>query len=434
MKKVELLAPAKNMKAIKAALKNSDSVYFGIKGFNMREGADNFEIKDLANVVKYCHDRGKYAYLATNILIYDNELSDLRYILESAAATEVDGVIVHDFAAIEIAKELGLPFHISTQCNVSNSIAAKFYEKLGADRVILARECSLEKIKQIKNSLKRMKVEAFVHGAMCTMVSGRCYFSATVCGTPDKSANRGRCTQPCRRKWKVFDLENNEFIYDGVRFLNSRDLCMVQHIPKMIEAGIDCFKIEGRMRDPYYVDVVSRVYRQAIESYYNGTYNKKKVRYWLKELKKVFNRGFTTGFYFSRPTERDHQHKWALNLSHYRLIELGSIEKYDPESKMAQIKLTNGWIQKNMEIVITGKKTDTYFKQRIYKILMDGKKVFRTPKASENAPVLVQLKLKEPVKEDGQDKIYFFTASTYKNRYLMKKDKKILNKKDIYRL
>ena len=189
MKKVELLAPAKNLKAIKAASKYADSVYFGIEKFNMRMRSENIALENLEDIVTFCHDKELKAYLATNILIYDNELSYLRTILEKAKEVGIDAVIIHDLAALEIAKQLGLSFHISTQCNVSNSLSAKSYESLGAERIILARELSLEKIKEIKRNLSKAEIEVFIHGAMCTSVSGRCYFSQDICGSEEKSAN-----------------------------------------------------------------------------------------------------------------------------------------------------------------------------------------------------------------------------------------------------
>ncbi|MHA1893255.1 MAG: peptidase U32 family protein, partial [Candidatus Helarchaeota archaeon] len=168
MKKVELLAPAKNMKAIKAGLKHADSFYFGAKSFNMRLQADNFTEKDLARAVKLCHDNNLKAYLTTNILIYENELESLYNVLNEAKNADFDAVIVHDIAAIEHARKIGIPFHVSTQANISNSASAKFFEKMDAERLILARECSLEQIKEIKKKLTKAEIEVFIHGAMCT--------------------------------------------------------------------------------------------------------------------------------------------------------------------------------------------------------------------------------------------------------------------------
>ncbi|MHA1327711.1 MAG: peptidase U32 family protein, partial [Promethearchaeota archaeon] len=369
MKKVELLAPARNIKAIKAALNYADSVYFGVESFNMRMRTENIPLKDLKKVVSFCHQNNLKAYLTTNILVYDNELKDLRNVLEKAKEAEIDAVIIHDIAALQIARELGLDFHMSTQCNISNSLSARFYENLGAKRLILARELSLEKIKEIKRNLVKTEVEIFIHGAMCTSVSGRCYFSQDICGTPEKSANRGKCIQPCRRRWWLREESGTEYIYDGVRFLNSRDLCTIAYIPQFIEAKIDAFKIEGRMRHPHYVEVVSKIYREAIEAYYDNSYSKKKVRYWVKELKKVYNRGFTPGFYFKRMTEEDHQHKSPANLSH------------------------NGKIVKNDDIIIMGPKTDTYLHFKANKLFYNGKLVKETPRGTKKNNVLIEMEV-----------------------------------------
>ncbi|MFX1425198.1 MAG: peptidase U32 family protein [Promethearchaeota archaeon] len=413
MKKVELLAPARNFKAIKAASNYADSVYFGIKKFNMRMRSENIALEDLNNVVDFCHKHDLKAYLTTNILVYDNELTLMRKILEESKNSGIDAVIVHDLATIETAKEYNLPFHMSTQCNVSNSISARFYEKLGAERIILARELSLERIKEIKRNLTKTEIEVFIHGAMCTSVSGRCYFSQDICGTEEKSANRGNCEQPCRRKWWVREESGNEYIYDGVRFMNSRDLCTIAYIPKLIEAKIDAFKIEGRMRHPHYVEIVTKTYREAIEAYYNGTFSKKKVGRWVTELKKVYNRGFTPGFYFKRMTEEDHQHKSPTNLSHFRYIRIGQIDKYDSSTKFASISLYNGYLTKNDDIIIMGKKTSTYIHQKASEIKYRNKFVNKTPRGTKDERITIELKLDDTARGEGYDKIYVFTDKTY---------------------
>jgi len=415
MKKVELLAPAKNLKAIKAASKYADSVYFGIEKFNMRMRSENIALENLADIVEFCHNKELKAYLATNILIYDNEISYLRTILEKAKEVEIDAVIIHDLAALEIAKQIGLPFHISTQCNVSNSLSAIFYEALGAKRIILARELSLEKIKEIRRNLSKAEIEVFIHGAMCTSVSGRCYFSQDICGSEEKSANRGNCVQPCRRRWWVREESGTEYIYDGTRFMNSRDLCTIAYIPELIEANVDAFKIEGRMRHPHYVEIVSRVYREAIEDYYDGTFSQKKAGSWVTELKKVYNRGFTPGFYFKRMTEEDHQQKSPSNLSHYRYIKIGHVESYISDKKIARISIDNGYLSKNDDIIIMGKNSDTYLHQHALEIIFEGKNINKTPRGTKKEKILIDLKVNEPVIGDI-DNIYIFTDKTYKTR------------------
>ncbi|MFX0099920.1 MAG: peptidase U32 family protein [Candidatus Hodarchaeota archaeon] len=413
MQTPELLSPCKNWKSLKAAEKYADAVYFGIHVLNLRHGSDNFDARELQDVVKYCHERNIKTYLTLNSIIYDNELEALRKAAEDAKNAEVDAIIIHDLAALEIAKEVGIPFHMSTQCNISNSISARFYESLGADRVILARELSLRKIKEVAESLITAGVEIFVHGAMCTSISGRCYFSLDCMGSDAHSGNRGRCVQPCRRRWKVIDEENNEFIYNGQMFLNTKDLCMIEHVPELIDTKAIAFKIEGRMRDPNYVEAVSRCYREAIDSVLDNTYTKEKVQQWLKELKKVFNRGFTTGFYFERPTDKDIEHDIRGNVSHYRNIEVGYVNDYFSKIMAAKIILTNGRLKIGDEIHFIGRNSKTYFHQEIKSMRIHGKDVTETPIASSKNHILVSIKVDEPVKEN--DRVHVFTDKTYDN-------------------
>ena len=281
-KRVELMAPLKNYKSLNAVLGRADAVYFGVESLNMRMYSDNFKLQDLHDIVKTCHDNNTRAYLTTNIIIYENEFSLLDKILDKAVEADIDAVIIHDIGAIQLVKEKGLNFHISTQASVSNSRTAKFYESLGAQRLILARELSLDQIKEIRTKLSNTEIETFVHGAQCTSISGRCYFSAEICQSQGYSANRGKCIQPCRRKWRVYDDQNNELVYDGVFFINAKDLCMIEHIPKLIEAQIDSFKIEGRMRDPIYIEETTKCYREAIDSYYENTFTDEKIKDWMK--------------------------------------------------------------------------------------------------------------------------------------------------------
>ncbi len=416
MARVELLAPAKNIKAIKAASKYADSVYFGIENFNMRMRSENIALKDLGRVTKYCHDNNLKAYLTANILVYDNELDILRSIITKSKEVGIDAIIVHDIAAIEVAKEIDIPFHISTQCNVSNSLSARYYERLGAERIILARELSLEKIKEIKRNLHKAEVEVFVHGAMCASISGRCYFSQDICGTEEKSANRGSCVQPCRRRWWVREESGTEYIYDGERFMNSRDLCTIAYIPQLIEAKIDAFKIEGRMRHPHYVEIVTKTYREAIEAYYEGTFSKKKAGKWVTELKKVYNRGFTPGFYFKRITEEDHQHRSPANLSHFRYIRLGVVEEYNAKEKYALVSLNNGYLTKNDDVIIMGKNTDIYLHQKAKQILYNGKLVDKTPRGTAKHMINIKLQVNGEVIGNSEDTIYIFTDKTYKSK------------------
>ncbi len=372
----------------------------------MRAKAKNFKREEIGNVVKFCHKLKPplKAYLTTNILIYDNELEDLENLMSLAKKSNIDAIIAHDLAAIRFAKQKGVRFHISTQANVSNVESAKFYESLGAERIILARELSLNQIKLIKHHLNKTKIECFVHGSMCTSVSGRCYLSATICDSDEDSANRGKCVQPCRREWRVIDDKNNEFLYDGQMFLNAKDLCMIEYIPELIEANIDAFKIEGRMKDPIYIETVASCYREAIDSYFNATFTKEKVQDWLKRLNKIYNRGFHTGFYFHRPTIEDVELEKRGNVSPFKKHYLGRILSFDKGSMTATIlvEIKEFNLKLGDEIIITG--DDTYHHQKIKHMLYKGENIKNIYKKRYDNPFKVNLRLSKEVKKD--DKIY----------------------------
>jgi len=405
-KRVELMTPLKNFKSLNAVLGQTDAVYFGVESLNMRMYSDNFKLEELNEIVKICHNNNIHAYLTTNIVIYENEFFLLNQILDRAVEAEIDAIIIHDVGAIKLAKEKGLDFHISTQANISNSHTARYYEELGAQRLILARELSLEQIKEIKSKLNKAEIETFVHGAQCTSISGRCYFSAEVCQSQDYSANRGKCIQPCRRKWRVYDDQNNEFLYDGVFFINVKDLCMIEHIPELIEAKIDAFKIEGRMRDPIYIEETTSCYREAIDAYYDNTFSQEKVKEWLKRLTKVYNRGFSTGFYLGLPRGSEIQRDFDGNISNYRKIEIGKVLNYFPEKKAAKILLTSGKLKLKDEIFIIGTHTDTYLRQEIKSIQIKQKQnLTETPTvAFSKERITVGITVDKPVKKN--DKIF----------------------------
>ena len=405
-KTVELMAPLKNFKSLNAVINNADAVYFGIESLNMRMFSDNFKLEDLNKIVKICHDNNIRAYLTTNVVIYENEFSLLEKVLDKASEAEIDGLIVHDIGAIQLAKEFGLDFHISTQANISNLQSARFYETMGAKRLILARELSLEQIKEIKSKLKKSEIEVFIHGAQCTSISGRCYFSAEICGNQNYSANRGKCVQPCRRKWRVYDDANNEFLYDGVFFINTKDLCMIEYIPELIDTKIDAFKIEGRMRDPFYINEVSACYREAIDAYYDSSFTHEKVQTWLKRLKKVYNRGFSTGFYFGMPNGSEIEREVEGNVSDYRKIEIGKVLSYYPEKKAAKILLTSGKLKLDDEILFLGTHTDTFLRQRVSSIQIKQKKNLTETSlvTNKNNRISVGILVDKPVKKN--DKIF----------------------------
>lgn len=405
MKDVELLAPLKNFKSLNAVLGKADSVYFGVESLNMRMYSDNFKLEDLPDIVKKCHENNIKAYLTTNVVIYENEFKLLEKIVNAAAEAEIDAIIVHDVSAIQFAKDNGLKFHISTQANISNSLSAKFYESMGAERLILARELSLEQIKEIRGKLTKSGIEVFIHGAQCTSISGRCYFSAEICGSQAYSANRGKCIQPCRRAWRVYDDQDNELLYDGFFFINAKDLCLIEHVPELMGANIDAFKIEGRMRDPIYVEETTSCYREAIDAYKDNTYTQEKVDEWLKRLKKVYNRGFSTGFYFGLPTGSEIEASQEGNVSNYKKVEIGKVLSYYRDKKAAKILLTSGKLKLMDEIYILGTHTDTFVKQEISSIQIKQKKnLTETPLASKDNRITVGIAVDKPVKKN--DKLF----------------------------
>jgi len=404
---VELLIPAQNKKSVQSAIGNADAIYFGTETFNMRMNARNIPKEELSDFVKYTHDNGIRAYLTTNIIIYENELALLKTLLQDAKSAEVDAVILHDFAAVQLAKEIGLKFHISTQASISNSLSAKFYEKLGADRIILARELSLDQIKEIIPKLEKTKVETFVHGAMCTSISGRCYFSQSICESSEFSANRGKCVQPCRNQWRVLYQDGHEFDYDGYYFVNAKDLCMIEYIPELIEAGISSFKVEGRMRDPHYIEVVSKIYRTAIDEYYQGTYTKEKAIKWKEELSKVYNRGFSTGFYFRKPTALDVNQKDSGNQAPSQKMEVGRVSSYYREKEVARIELRLGQFKIGDDLYIEGGDLGNYVHVKLSEIYHKNKLIHETPDIGKlSEPYIVTLKTDSPVKQGDRVFIY----------------------------
>jgi len=404
LKKPELLAPAQDWTSLRNITGLADAIYFGVKKYNMRAKAKNFERSELKEIVKFCHHQKPPLKAYTNILIYDSELQDLERLILEAKKAGIDAIIAHDLAVIKFAKREKLRFHISTQANVSNVESAKFFENVGAERIILARELSLKQIKLIKHHLTKTQIECFVHGSMCTSISGRCYLSATICDSEEFSANRGNCVQPCRREWRVIDDENNELIYDGQMFLNSKDLCMIEYIPELIEADINIFKIEGRMKNPLYIETVTRCYREAIDSYFDNTFSKEKVRDWLERLAKVYNRGFHTGFYFRRPTIEDVELERRGNVSPYKKNYLGKVLSFNTNSMTANIliEIKEFNLKIGDEIIVIG--AETYHHQKIKHMVFKGEKIQNIYKKRYDNPFKVNLRLSNKVQRD--DKIY----------------------------
>ncbi|MBR9676604.1 U32 family peptidase [Candidatus Woesearchaeota archaeon] len=357
MRKPELLAPVGSIESLQAAIDGgADAVYFGVKELNMRANAKNFEVGQLKKIVKLCHDNNVKAFLTLNTIIYDDELTKAKKVLQEAKNAKVDAIICWDQSIIKLARELGLEIHISTQASIANSQAAIQYEQLGAKRIILARECTLEQIKKIKKNTS-VQVEVFVHGAMCVAVSGRCFTSQFLY---NRSANRGDCLQPCRREYKIIDLEeDHELILDKGFVMSPKDLCTIEILDKIIDSGVDSLKIEGRMRGPEYTKTVVSAYRKAIDAHAKGKLDKKLKTQLLKQLKTVYNRGLSTGFYNGMPID-----EWAGVYGSKATTKkeyIGLVKNFYKKISVAEIKIEAGKLQTGDEMLITGVTTGAHY-------------------------------------------------------------------------
>ncbi len=353
---VELLSPCQDFITLQAAIQGGcDAVYFGVKSFNMRAGAKNFEETDLKKIVQVCRDNGVKSYLTLNTVVYDNELSEIRKIVRKAKKAGIDAIICWDTAIIQICKQEKMSIHISTQASVSNIEAVRYYKKMGAKRIVLARELSLKQIskiiKQIKKEKMNIGIETFIHGAMCVSVSGRCFLSQF---SFDKSANRGECLQNCRRSYIVKDMdkEGEALELHNNYILSAKDLCCLPFLDKLVKAGISSFKIEGRNRSPEYVRTVTSVYREALDLIKTREFSKSNIAKIEKELHQVYNRSFSSGFYLGKPLN-----EWAKtggNISKTRKIFIGKVAKVYKKISVFEIELVTGSLKTGDTLIAQG--------------------------------------------------------------------------------
>jgi putative protease len=369
-KKYELLAPAGDFSTLVTAIKSgADAVYFGLKEFSMRDNAKNFSIKDLDKINKLCGKKVK-KYLTLNVIVYNKEIKKIENIIKKVKS-KVDAIICWDLSVIQLCKKYKVPFHISTQASVSNLASAEFYKKLGAERIVLARELNLKQIKEIS---KKVDVECFIHGAMCVAVSGRCFMSQELF---KRSANRGMCTQVCRRSYKITDSEGRELRINRNTVLSAKDLCTLPFIEKLKKAGITSFKIEGRNRDARYVETVVKLYRQALDK----KLTKEEIEQGLEELKKVYNREFSSGFYLGTLTSDDFatvEHSAATTKKQF----IGKILHYYPKVGVGTIKIQTGQLKIGDEIAIIGKTTGIDH-AKVESLEINNKKVQKAIKGQE---------------------------------------------------
>ncbi|MBN1350432.1 U32 family peptidase [candidate division KSB1 bacterium] len=349
----ELLSPVGDYEMLRAAIQGgADAVYFGIEGLNMRARARNFDLAELPRLIETCHHSQVKAYLTLNTVIFEDELDEVKSILIQAKKHQVDAIICWDFAVINLARQIGLPIHLSTQASAANSEAIQLYQQLGVTRFVLARECSLDQIQTLKSKTSA-ELEVFIHGAMCVSQSGRCFISQFLF---NKSANRGECLQPCRRKYQVTDLDTGfELALDNHHVMSPKDLCTIDIIDKLIETGIDAFKIEGRARSPEYVKIVTSCYREAIDLYADQQLTPEAKDSLKQKLRTVFNRDFSTGFYLGKPLNEWTDSEGSKATTRREFI--GIVSNYYKNPEVADILIQSSRLAPGDQIMIIGPTT-----------------------------------------------------------------------------
>lgn len=364
MQQIELMAPAGNFESLQAALDNgADSVYFGVEQLNMRARATvNFTLDDLHEISKRCKAKNVRTYLTLNTIVYDHDLSIVKTLVKKAKEANITAVIAMDQAVIATAREIGLEVHISTQINITNIETVKFYAMF-ADTMVLSRELSLRQVKKITESIEKdqikgpsgklVEIEIFGHGALCMAVSGKCYMSLH---SHNSSANRGACKQNCRKKYTVIDQETGfEMELDNEYIMSPKDLCTIDFLDQVADAGIKVLKIEGRGRAPEYVAKVIKCYRDAIDSIANGTYDKEKVISWMLELEKVYNRGFWNGYYLGQKLG-----EWSKGSGSHatqKKVYLGKGVHFFPKAKIGEFLIEAYDLAIGDKILVTGPTT-----------------------------------------------------------------------------
>jgi putative protease len=362
--KIELMAPAGNFESMQAALDNgADSIYFGVEQLNMRARASiNFTLDDLQEISDRCKAKNVRTYLTLNTIIYDHDLSIVKTLLQKAKEADITAVIAMDQAVIASARAIGMEVHISTQINITNIETARFYAMF-ADTMVLSRELSLRQVKKITEQIVKenicgpsgnlVEIEIFGHGALCMAVSGKCYMSLH---SSNSSANRGACKQNCRKKYTVIDQETGfEMELDNEYIMSPKDLCTIDFLDQIVDAGVKVLKIEGRGRAPEYVANVIKCYRDAIDSIEAGTYNKEKVISWMLELEKVYNRGFWSGYYLGQKLG-----EWSNGSGSHatqKKVYVGKGMHYFPKANIAEFKIEAYDIAVGDTILITGPTT-----------------------------------------------------------------------------
>ncbi|MGI5948849.1 peptidase U32 family protein [Peptoniphilus sp.] len=398
MKKIELLAPAGDLNKLKTAVEyGADAVYLGGESFGLRKASKNFTLDEIKWAADYLHERGKTLHVTLNIIPHDKDMYGVEDYIKDLYDIGVDALIVADPGMFMKVKSVApdFPIHISTQGSVTNVETVKFWASLGATRVVMARELSLDEVRNIISEVSdEIEIETFAHGAMCMSYSGRCLLSNYMTG---RDANMGDCAQPCRYKYHLveekrpgeyFPIEEHE---EGTFIMNSKDLCMIEHIDELIEAGIASLKIEGRVKSEYYLATVIRSYRMAIDSYYADPKNYKYDPYLLEEIKKVSHRDFTTGFFYGNAGKDSQVYETNSYIRGYDFV--GIVKDYDEDSQIATVEQRNRiFVGDEVEIFGPGIK---HFNQKIDKMVDDKD---REIEVANHAQQIFKIKVDNPVK------------------------------------
>lgn len=361
------MSPAGSYESLMAAINaGAGSIYFGVGALNMRSrSAANFTLDDLQQITDICREHNVNSYLTVNTIVYNDEIQKAHELLDTAKRCQVTAIIASDMAVIQYARQIGLEIHLSTQCNVTNVEAVRYYAQF-ADVVVLGRECNLKHVADICETIRKenicgpkgelVKIEMFVHGALCMAVSGKCYLSLDNFNYP---ANRGACIQPCRRAYKVQDLETElELMIDNKYIMSPKDLCTIGFLDKIIKAGVGILKIEGRGRSAEYVKIVTQCYHEALDAIQSGTFTKEKTEQWMTRLRSVYNRDFWDGYYLGR-TMGEWSERYGSQATRIKQ-HIGKITNYFGNISVAEICMEESELTVGDEILIIGPTTGVY--------------------------------------------------------------------------
>ncbi|MBK7088517.1 MAG: U32 family peptidase [Chitinophagaceae bacterium] len=377
-KKIELLAPVGSFESLHAAIQaGADAIYFGVAQLNMRaKSINSFFLSDLPLIQATCSQHHIKTYITLNTVMYEHDMQLLKTILKEVKKHKIDAVIASDFAVMEYCRQLHIPLHVSTQANVSNIESIKFFASF-SDAVVLARELTLKQVKQITAEIVRkkingisgklMRIEIFIHGALCMAVSGKCYLSLHA---QNSSANRGACSQNCRHAYKVTDIDTQEeLVIENNYIMSPKDLCTIDILDQVIESGATILKIEGRGKGPEYVSIVTKIYKKALLAIEENSYTKEKIDLWKNELAKVYNRGFWEGYYLGRKLG-----EWTDNpgsAATEKKIYVGKGKKYFSKIKVGEFLIETGSIKVGDTLLLTGPGFGL-IKQPVEKLLVNG--------------------------------------------------------------